>query len=87
MSLLALSELSARERQRLGLDDVTVDAKTAPKGRPDFLKPRLPVSEPKAWWQACRSESRDLIRSELDKAAETPCPNPALLTRAGLLVG
>ena len=57
MSLLALSELSASERQRLGLDEAIVDARKAPKGRPDFLKPRMPVREPKPWWQTCRSES------------------------------
>ncbi len=87
MSILALSELSARERQRLGLDEAMVDLKQKHKGRPDFLKPQLPVSEPKPWWQICRSESPVSIKSERGKAAEKPCRNQPLLTRNGLLVG
>ncbi len=87
MSTLILSELSASERHRLGLDESVHDAKPVSRRCPDFLEPRSPVIERKPWWQTSQSESPASIKTEIGKHAEKPCWNRPLLTRTVLLVG
>ncbi|TVQ38890.1 MAG: hypothetical protein EA370_05495 [Wenzhouxiangella sp.] len=51
MSLLALSELSPRERRRLGLEESVERVRRQPSPAPDFLSQRQRIAEPLPWWQ------------------------------------
>ncbi len=87
MSLLALSELSASERRRLGLTDASRPRRQQPSLAPDFLTPPASPAEPCPWWQRRMPGHEACLDTEAVDAGGQAGANCSALTRKPMPVG